>query len=31
MTFLLMIDDYIGDKLADKIDKALSEVGDAGG
>jgi hypothetical protein len=31
LTSLLVIDDYIGDKLADKIDKALSEVGDAGG
>jgi hypothetical protein len=30
LTSLLVIDDYIGDKLADKIDKALSEVGDAG-
>jgi hypothetical protein len=31
LTSLLIIDNYIWDKLADKIDKALSEVGDAGG
>jgi hypothetical protein len=27
---LLVINNYIGDKLADKIDEALSKVGDAG-
>jgi hypothetical protein len=30
VTYLLMIDDYICDKLAGKIDEALSEVGDTG-